>query len=145
MALEGKPHRMSGNKRYYPARWWWLCLAAILLFAAFVRYTGYNFSLPYIDHPDEPDYVIAARFTFDTGSPKPIGMQGYPPGIIAIYYFIIKWFFPQSDMLNAIPSVRLLSITVSLFTLIVIALVAIAWRRHWRACSQPCYGAYHLI
>ncbi|MEO8397732.1 MAG: hypothetical protein ABI700_32355, partial [Chloroflexota bacterium] len=62
--------------RLLPPRWWWLTLIVILICAGALRYTGYNFSLPYVDHPDESAYTIAGRMIIDFGSPKPIGMQG---------------------------------------------------------------------
>jgi 4-amino-4-deoxy-L-arabinose transferase-like glycosyltransferase len=109
----------------WPARRWWLALLAVLLVAGALRFTGYNFSLPYIDHPDEPNWAIAGRMVIDFGSPKPLNMQGYPPGIIGLQYFLLRFFHDPTDPpTTLIGPVRLLSITMNLATLVLIALLA---------------------
>jgi hypothetical protein len=101
---------------------WWLCILAVTFCGAVLRYSGYNFSLPYVDHPDEPAYVLAARMTIDFGSPKPLGMQGYPPGIIAVNYFFLRWLgddtIPPTSILWL---TRLVSITFSLGVIVLVA------------------------
>jgi hypothetical protein len=95
-----------------------------MLCAAALRYTGYNFSLPYVDHPDEPAYNLAARMIIDFGSPKPLGMQGYPPGIIAVNYVLLRLFHdPATPPSTVIWMVRLIAITFSVMTVPLIALV----------------------
>ncbi|MBI1258241.1 MAG: phospholipid carrier-dependent glycosyltransferase [Chloroflexi bacterium] len=115
----------SSPPRLLPSRGWWLALFVILLCAAALRYTGYNFSLPYVDHVDEASYTIAGRMIIDFGSPKPIGMQGYPPGIIAINYFFIRLFQdPSTPPTTILWMVRLVSVTFSLATIVALALLA---------------------
>ncbi len=112
-------------KPLLPPRWWWIALLAIVVIAGAFRYTGYNFSLPYIDHPDEPAQNIAARMVIDFGSPKPIGMQGYPPGIIAVNYVLLRLFHnPATPPSNVLGMVRLISITFNLGALVMVALLA---------------------
>lgn len=108
-----------------PPRWWWAILLLIMLLNAGLRYTGYNFSLPYIDHPDEPNYNIAARMILDFGSPKPLGMQGYPPGIIAINYILLRLFHdPASPPSTVIGMVRLITISFAVASTVLVALLA---------------------
>ncbi len=119
-----QPASTTAGRRALP-RWWWLSLLVILLVAAALRYTGYNFSLPYVDHPDEPNHNIAGRMWIDFGTAKPIGLQGYPPGIITINYVLLRLFHdPATPPSTILWMVRLISITVSLATLVVIALTA---------------------
>src|SRR4051794_27227925 len=112
------------SPRLLPSRGWWLILIVILLCAGALRYTGYNFSLPYVDHVDEASYTIAGRMIIDFGSPKPIGMEGYPPGIIAVNYFFIRLFQdPSAPPTTILWMVRLVSITFSLATIVALALL----------------------
>ncbi|MCA9905280.1 MAG: glycosyltransferase family 39 protein [Anaerolineae bacterium] len=116
-------NRDHTDTRRYPDRRWWLALGLIVIGAAALRFTGYNFSLPYVDHQDEPNFYLSAQFIIDTGSARPFSMQGYPPGIITLDYLFQRFFsdptLPPSQLIHW---VRLISITASLGTLIVIAL-----------------------
>ena len=60
-------------------RWWWLILSLLLVLAAWLYYRGYNASLPYIDHANEPAFNLAAQTIIDTGSARSIGFDAYPP------------------------------------------------------------------
>ncbi len=97
----------------------------ILAVAAALRLTGYNFSLPYVDHPDEPNFNIAAQMIIDLGTSKSLNYQGYPPGIITLNYLLLRYLHdPAAPAATVIGWVRLLSITASLALLVVIALLA---------------------
>lgn len=112
------------TKEFWPARGWWLALLAILVCASALRFTGYNFSLPYVDHVDEPAYNLAGRMIIDFGSAKPIGMHGYPPGIVTLNYILLRWFHDSADppavMLGWL---RLLSILFSVGTVLIVGLL----------------------
>ncbi|NDJ79331.1 MAG: phospholipid carrier-dependent glycosyltransferase [Chloroflexi bacterium] len=113
------------SKPFWPARWWWLLLAIIVLFAGGVRYVGYDFSLPYVDHPDEPNWNLAGRMIIDYGSAKPLNYHAYPPGIITINYVLLRFFHDEATPPSTlIDWVRLISITISLGTVILVALLA---------------------
>ena len=110
---------------FWPSRRWWAALAVLLLAAAALRFTGYNFSLPYVDHPDEPNHAIAGRLWIDQGSAKALGYQGYPPGILTINYILLRFFHdPATPPTALVGVVRLISITATLLTLILVALLA---------------------
>ena len=54
---------MPGEHRFWPRpfwppRNWWLALLVILVLAGALRFPGYGFSLPYIDQPDEPNFLL---------------------------------------------------------------------------------------
>jgi len=107
-----------------PPKTWWLALGLIVACACLLRYTGYNFSLPYIDHVDEPAYNLAGRMILDYGSAKPLGMQGYPPGIVELNYVVIKLFQqPSTPPGSVLWIIRLISITFSILTIIAIGLL----------------------
>ncbi len=107
------------------SRRWWLALLLLMIVSSVIYYTGYRISLPYVDHPDEPSFNLAAQMIIDSGTAKPMGYNAYPPGIISLNYLVLKAFNqterrPASDFL---PMVRLLTITVSLLSIIVVALL----------------------
>lgn len=102
-----------------------MALLLILLLASGLRYVGYNFSLPYIDHPDEPNHNLAAQMIIDWGTAKPLNYHGYPPGIITLNYLFLRFFHDQTlPSSTVIPWVRLTAITVSIGTIIIIGLLA---------------------
>ncbi|HVO68959.1 MAG TPA: glycosyltransferase family 39 protein [Aggregatilineaceae bacterium] len=95
------------------------------MLAAGLRYTGYNYSLPYIDHADEPAYNLAGRMIIDFGSAKPLGMQGYPPGIITLNYVLLRFFQnPAKPPGSILYLVRLIAITFSVVAVAGIGLLA---------------------
>ncbi|MBN1429206.1 MAG: hypothetical protein JXB07_12595 [Anaerolineae bacterium] len=104
------------DRPVWPATWWWVMLAIILLGAGMLRYTGYNFSLPYVEHLDEPALTTAADSILSIGTAKPIHhLDAYPPGIVTLDYFLLRWFHNPTEPPTTILSiVRLLSITATL-------------------------------
>src|SRR5260221_13759447 len=114
----------TSNQPVWPSRKWWLVLGLIVICAAFLRYTGYNYSLPYIEHIDEPAYNLAGRMIIDFGSAKPLGMQGYPPGIIELNYVVLRFMQrPNTPPGSILGIVRLISITFSIMVVVVLALL----------------------
>jgi GNAT superfamily N-acetyltransferase len=72
---------ITGKQRQWV---FWIGLSLIVLLAGGLRFAAAGFSLPYVDHPDEPNYYLAGlewRGLFDN--------RGYyasvPPGYIAIH------------------------------------------------------------
>ena len=113
------------SKPFWPARWWWLGLGLILIVAGAFRFVGYNFSLPYVDTPSEPNFALAGLATLTKGSARSVAMNGYAPGLTTLYLFLIR-FFGRTDVtpLVMLAPVRLISIGVSLGSLVLIALLA---------------------
>jgi len=108
----------------WPSRKWCLILGLIFISGAVLRYTGYNFGLPYIDHPDEPAYNLAGRMIIDFGSAKPLGMQGYPPGIVELNYVILRFLQkPNTPPGSILWIVRLVSVTFSVMVLVMVTLL----------------------
>lgn len=108
----------------WPSRWWWAILIIMVIGGGVLRFTGYDFSLPFIEHPDEPSYMLAGQMVLDHGSAKLIGMHGYPPGIITLNAFLLRWFrAPSQSMSEVILLSRTLSVIVGALTIAVVGLI----------------------
>jgi 4-amino-4-deoxy-L-arabinose transferase-like glycosyltransferase len=108
--------------------WLLLALHGVLLLHS------HAFSLPYIDHPDEPAFYLAGqvwRGAFEMGS----YMRGYPPAYIALELGVAQLAgalgFPQ--MAHTIQIMRLISVLVSCATLWFILSAARQAANHWAA------------
>ena len=100
---------------FWPRRNWWLALLAILVLAGALRFPGYDFSLPYVDEFDVTYFSLSGRAIIDFGTAKPIGFHFYPPGIIQIYYVVMRLFqYPSLPPASVLGIVRLLAVTTSL-------------------------------
>ncbi len=74
-------------------------------------------------------HSLSGRYIIDTGSARPLGHDGYPPGIIRLYYFFLRFFQERgSPTTSVIWMVRLLAITAGL---------------GYRALSWLCWGIRH--
>ena len=108
----------------WPGRRWWLVLVLLLLLAGVLCITGYNYSLPYVDALGDPIYNLAGRMVVDFGTAKSLYMHQYPPGIIMLNYALLRLFHdPATPPSTIIWIVRLLAISASLGTLLMLALV----------------------
>jgi 4-amino-4-deoxy-L-arabinose transferase-like glycosyltransferase len=97
----------------------------LVALAALLRLSGYNFSLPYIDHPDEPAFYLTGlewRGVFDNQT----YLTGYPPLYIwlNIIVQVVLEPFGIGTVAATIQVLRLISIVFNLLTLIVIGLTA---------------------
>jgi hypothetical protein len=104
---------------------WWIILILLVVFAAWLRLSGYNFSLPYIDHPDEPAFYLTGlewRGLFDNQS----YLTAYPPLYIWLNIVAQATLEPLGtrSVAPTIQVLRLISIAFGLLTLVVIALAA---------------------
>lgn len=114
----------ADQHEFWPSRRWWLGLLAILLLAGVLRFIGYNFSLPYIDHPDEPTFFLTAlewRGLFSIND----YIAGYPPLYIWLQ-MLAQTGGGLDEVAQAVGTFRLISAVFSLVTLALIALTA--WR-----------------
>lgn len=104
------------------SRWFWLLLLGLILLAAVPRLLIYDFSLPYIDHPDEGTSYLEAlhwRGQYELGG----GHPGYPPGHISLNWLVQSVVEGQlgGNITTTTHVMRLLSVTFNLLTLVVIA------------------------
>ena len=113
------------QKPLWPARWWWAALLVIIGFALGLYLLTYDFSLPYVAHPDEPNYYLAAqeaRGLFDN--------RGYydhaPPGYIytAAAVQILTEPLGAQGMAAQVRLLRLLAVSLSILALVFIAMTA---------------------
>ena len=109
------------TSRVFPSRGWWAALGVILLVAGVLRLTGYNFSLPYIDHPDEPIFYLTGRewrglFSVDNY------LAGYPP----LYIWLnigAQWGLEAVGVQGAAPTIQVLRLVSIGFNLLTLALI----------------------
>lgn len=111
------------DRLFWPRRNWWLALLVILVLAGALRYPGYDFGLPYVEYRDEATFALSGQMIIDFGTAKPLGHHHYPPGIISIYYMLLRFFHdPATPPASVIWIVRLMAITVSLGILALLGL-----------------------
>lgn len=108
----------------HPPVWWWGLLAVVVILAGYLNFTGYDYSLPYVRHYDEPAYNSAGYRVLTEGSAKSLGMQGYPPGIIYLNYVLLRLFHdPATPPLSMVGVVRFISVIFSLGVVVLAALL----------------------
>ena len=112
------------ERPFWPPRNWWLALLAVLVLAGALRYPVYDWALPYPHDVDEVFHSLSGRHVIDTGSARPMGHDGYPPAIIDVYTFFLRFFQePGTPTTTVIWMVRLLAITASLGAVVALALL----------------------
>jgi 4-amino-4-deoxy-L-arabinose transferase-like glycosyltransferase len=106
---------------------WWLAMAGLFATALLVRLVGYNFSLPYIDHPDEPVFYLTGREwrgLFDAEN----YLAGYPP----LYIWLnigIQWILEAFGVPGAASAIQILRLIAIGFSLLTLALIVFTARR----------------
>ena len=119
---------LDGERSFWPRRKWWLALLVILVLAGALRYPGYDFGLPFVEHlgvrADEAFYVLAARMNLDMGTAITMDAHHYPPGILSLNYFMLRLFQDsRSPPTVVLGSLRLIAISISLATITILALL----------------------
>ncbi len=105
-------------------RWFWPGLALLLLLACWLYLRGYNVSLPFIEHPDEPHHLLAAQHTIDFGHARGVFHEAYPPGMKTLIYLFLKHLKPvDAHHGTMLPALRLLTISVWMLIIVMIALL----------------------
>lgn len=103
-----------------------LITASILTLAGVLRLRGYDFALPYIDHPDEPNFALTALWW--RGDLQVFQNPDYPPGYVwlqmAVQTVIDKLSAPSIP--DYVRVMRLFAVAASLGTTLLVALTA--WR-----------------
>jgi len=104
---------------------WWVNLAIIIALGGALRLSSYRFSLPYIDHTDEPAFYQKAqewRGLYDTNG----YIDGYPPLYIGLNEFVqvVSEPFGVHGLADTIGVLRLISVGAGLLTMVLIALSA---------------------
>lgn len=98
----------------------------LLALAAVLRLRGYDFALPYLDHPDEPNFVLTALWW--RGELRVFQNPGYPPGYIWLQMAIqaVMDAFGNPAIPDYVRVLRLWSIAAGLGATAIIARTA--WR-----------------
>lgn len=106
------------------SKWWWLGLGLLLLLACWLYLRGYNVSLPYIDHNDEPHHLLAAQHEIDFGHARGVFHEAYPPGIRTLIYLFLKHIKPaEAHHGTMLPALRLFTIAAWMLVIALIALL----------------------
>jgi hypothetical protein len=110
-----------------PMFWWGLI--AIVLAAALPRLLSYDYGLPYVEHPDEPNkYVAALAWRGEYEEPTEDYYAGYPPGYLAVSY-AAQVIGEPLGVRGLAPTVRALRFVAVLVNLGTLAFIALAGRR----------------
>ncbi len=119
------PFESTIHKPILPrSRPWWLGLALLLVLAGWLYLRGYNVSLPFIKHVDEPHHLLAAQHTIDDGSARGVNHEAYPPGMRTLNYLLLKHVKSAEDHYGTmLPALRLITITTWMLVVVVIALL----------------------
>lgn len=105
-------------------KWWWLGLALLLVLAGWLYLRGYNVSLPYFDHVDEPHHLLAAQHEIDFGHARGVFHEAYPPGMRTLIYLLLKHIKPVDYHHGAVlPALRLITIATWMLSVVLIALL----------------------
>ena len=105
-------------------KWFWTCLALLLLLAGWLYLRGYNVSLPYIEHPDEAQNLLEAQHIIDMGHARGVHRDSYPPGLRLITLPVLKHLKPADAHHGLmLPLLRLITICAWLLAVVVIALL----------------------
>ncbi len=104
-------------------------LLLIVVLAAALRFGGAGFSLPYVDHPDEPNFYLVAQYWRGQFNPNPdieYLYRGYPPAYIALQVVLLPMIegLRGSGLAEAVRVLRWLSALADLATIVLIALTA---------------------
>ena len=104
-------------------KWFWAGLALLLILAGWLYLRGYNASLPFFVHGDEPQHVIAAQHIIDFGHESGVHDQ-YPPGTKTLAYLLQKHIKPvEAHHGTMLPALRLITISAWMLVVILIALL----------------------
>ena len=104
-------------------KWFWAGLALLLMLAGWFYLRGYNASLPFFVHGDEPQHVIAAQHIIDFGHEHGVHDQ-YPPGTKTLAYLLQKHIKPvEAHHGTMLPALRLITISAWMLVVVLIALL----------------------
>lgn len=105
--------------------WFWAALALIVALAAIPRLLSYDFSLPYVDHPDEPNWYLSA-LEWRESIESYRTYLGDPPVYIALNAVVQSVLEANGapGLAPAVQVLRLVSVSANLLTLVFIALIA---------------------
>ena len=105
--------------------WFWVVLALLIVLAAIPRFASCDYSLPYVDHPDEPNKYLAARVWRGLYEhPTEEYYKGYPPGYLVVSYIaqVIGEPLGVVGLSETVGMMRYVAVIVNLATMLFIGL-----------------------
>ena len=103
---------------------WWLGLLLLLLLAGWLYLRGYNVSLPFIAHVDEPQHLLAAQHLIDDGTASAVYHDAAPPGMSRLNYLLLRHIkAPDDPPGTMLPALRLITIAAWMLVVVLIALL----------------------
>ena len=104
--------------------WFWLGLALLLMLAGWLYLRGYEVSLPFVEHVDEPQHLLAAQHLIDEGTARAVYQEAAPPGMSRLNYLLLKYIKPEGAPPGAVlPALRLITISAWMLIVVIIALL----------------------
>lgn len=118
-------HRNETIPTIWPRlKWWWLGLGLLLMLAGWLYVRGYNVSLPYFDHVDEPLNMLEALHIVEYGHARGVSRESYPPGLRSVIYPFLKHVKPtDAHHGTMVPALRLITIGSWMLTVVMVALL----------------------
>ena len=105
-------------------KWWWLGLALLLILAGWLYLRGYNVSLPFLAHVDEPHNMLEALHIIEFGHARGVARESYPPGLRSVIYPFLKHVKPADAHHSAmVPALRLVTIGAWMLSVVFVALL----------------------
>ncbi|MCC6612362.1 MAG: glycosyltransferase family 39 protein [Anaerolineae bacterium] len=100
----------------------WLLLIGVVIVGALPRLEIYDFSLPYVDYPDEPAYYNGAHEMRGLVEPTDY-FEGVPPGYLwlSVAGQVALEPLGLTDLSQVLPIMRLLSVVTNLLVIVLIA------------------------
>ncbi|MBN1119958.1 MAG: glycosyltransferase family 39 protein [Anaerolineae bacterium] len=115
----------SGRRDSFP--WFWVVLGLLIVIAAIPRFLSCDYSLPYVDHPDEPNKYLAAQVWRGLYEhPSEEYYKGYPPGYLVVSYLaqVIGEPLGINGLAETVRLLRHVAVIVNLGTMLLIGLAA---------------------
>ncbi|MCS6835881.1 MAG: hypothetical protein NZ750_07675 [Anaerolineae bacterium] len=106
-----------------PSRGWLAAYLLVLALVGALYVPTYRYSFPYIDHTDEPQMNLGARWWIEHDSAKGMLFHAYPPATIALNFVALK-FLPHDHPNDVLLPLRLLTIFFGLGVVSLVMLLA---------------------
>ncbi len=118
-----RPSLLQALRQWLTRHGLWLLLISVVILGALPRLASYDFSLPYVDYPDEPAYYNGARALRGLIVDSDGYFEGVPPGYLWLNAAVQVALEPLglTELAQLLPLMRLLSVVTNLLVIVLIA------------------------